>query len=166
MNENRCFICGENNENVLEDHHIIPRRYDGGDDDENLVTLCSNCHQAIEKIYSDKIWRRINLCCKWDPDKSPVSRERIWKSRTLESQIKGWRESKRPYLQDRVDYDDPEIADPYEVESKEVAFQLGRFQAWGSLLRYLRSNRPDEVLEDGEFSHQNMARKSIGDRDD
>lgn len=52
--KNACFICANRNENVLEEHHIVPQRYGGKDTDENTVLLCSNCHTAVEKIYSVK----------------------------------------------------------------------------------------------------------------
>jgi hypothetical protein len=55
----RCFICGEDNPHVLEEHHIVPRRHGGSDDPENLVTLCANCHSAIEKLYDDDVFRQL-----------------------------------------------------------------------------------------------------------
>ena len=55
----RCFICAEDNAHVLEEHHIIPRRHGGSNDPENLVTLCSNCHSAIEKLYDDSVFRKL-----------------------------------------------------------------------------------------------------------
>lgn len=58
MTSNTCHICGETNRTVLHRHHIIPRRFEGPDQDENLVTLCANCHEAIEKIYTDEIFQR------------------------------------------------------------------------------------------------------------
>ena len=51
-----CVVCGCNNQNVLERHHIIPSRYGGTDTDKNLVTLCANCHTAIERIYNEDFW--------------------------------------------------------------------------------------------------------------
>jgi len=51
-----CYICGESNSNVLQTHHIIPRRYGGSDRQENLVRLCANCHQAIESLYDDEFF--------------------------------------------------------------------------------------------------------------
>jgi len=57
----RCFICGEDNSNVLQKHHIVPRRYGGGDSAENLVTLCANCHVAVERIYDDDFYQRIGF---------------------------------------------------------------------------------------------------------
>ena len=55
----RCKICGEDNEVVLQQHHLVPRRLNGKDNDENLVTLCANCHEAIEKIYDETFWDRV-----------------------------------------------------------------------------------------------------------
>jgi len=52
----RCYICGEDNPNVLQTHHLIPRRYGGSDQSENLVRLCANCHQAIESLYDDEFF--------------------------------------------------------------------------------------------------------------
>lgn len=43
----------------METHHIIPRRYGGSDDVENLVTLCANCHRAVESIYSNDRWESV-----------------------------------------------------------------------------------------------------------
>lgn len=63
---NTCFICGEDNPVVLEEHHIIPRRHGGSDNEENLVTLCANCHKAVEKIYDDEFYKQIGF---YSPDK-------------------------------------------------------------------------------------------------
>lgn len=59
--DDRCFICDRGNSSILETHHIIPQRYGGSDDPENLVTLCPSCHQAIESIYDDEFFRRIGV---------------------------------------------------------------------------------------------------------
>ena len=53
-----CKICGEDNAVVLQEHHLVPRRLNGSDGDENLVTLCANCHTAVEAIYDDEFWDR------------------------------------------------------------------------------------------------------------
>ena len=37
-----CVACG--NRSDLNHHHLVPRVYDGPDDDANLVTLCRECH--------------------------------------------------------------------------------------------------------------------------
>lgn len=49
--ETRCFICGDSNPNVLEKHHLIPKRFGGENGPNRIVTLCSNCHAAVEKLY-------------------------------------------------------------------------------------------------------------------
>jgi len=70
----RCFICAEDNPNVLQTHHILPRRHGGGDSAENLVTLCANCHVAVERIYDDDFYQRIDAS-KGDASKADVSKE-------------------------------------------------------------------------------------------
>lgn len=55
----RCYICGEDNPNVLQTHHIFPRRLGGEDSPGNLVRLCANCHQAVESIYDDAFFDRV-----------------------------------------------------------------------------------------------------------
>ncbi|MER2105926.1 MAG: HNH endonuclease [Solibacillus sp.] len=42
----KCVICDE--ESNLHVHHKIPRKYGGVNHPDNLVTLCSSCHPAIE----------------------------------------------------------------------------------------------------------------------
>lgn len=37
-------------------HHIIPRRYGGGDELENLVTLCAKCHTKRERSADGKLF--------------------------------------------------------------------------------------------------------------
>lgn len=56
---NRCFICGEDHEKVLQQHHIVPKSHGGSDDPENIVTVCANCHQAIEKMYDRRFFNRL-----------------------------------------------------------------------------------------------------------
>lgn len=45
----KCFFCGETNEIVLEEHHIIPKSLNLPMDFE-LITLCSNCHRKLHYI--------------------------------------------------------------------------------------------------------------------
>ena len=56
---NRCFICGDDHERVLQRHHIVPKNYGGSDDPENLVTVCANCHQAIEKMHDRRFYNQL-----------------------------------------------------------------------------------------------------------
>mgnify|MGYP002760721558 FL=1 len=52
--EYECQYCGvEEPVAMLEVHHIIPVRLDGGDELENLVTLCQRCHNSLHKLGED-----------------------------------------------------------------------------------------------------------------
>lgn len=44
--KNRCRVC--NSRSNLEIHHIVKRRDGGGNDMDNLITLCNKCHRHIE----------------------------------------------------------------------------------------------------------------------
>lgn len=55
----KCKFCGEDNKEALEEHHIVPRRYNGSDRDENLVTVCKNCHGKLESLYDDRFYEQI-----------------------------------------------------------------------------------------------------------
>jgi 5-methylcytosine-specific restriction endonuclease McrA len=39
----KCRMCGRS-EGLADVHHIIKRSQGGGDDMDNLITLCRNCH--------------------------------------------------------------------------------------------------------------------------
>jgi hypothetical protein len=45
----------------MEEHHILPKRFGGGDHKENLVTLCASCHRAVESIYDKDFWTSVGL---------------------------------------------------------------------------------------------------------
>jgi len=46
---NQCQATGCRNTRFLEVHHINPRRVGGSNDLENLITLCSKCHQFLHE---------------------------------------------------------------------------------------------------------------------
>lgn len=56
-----CYICGHGNTDVIQRHHIIPQRYGGGDEAENLVSLCPTCHDAIERIYDNSFFKAMGV---------------------------------------------------------------------------------------------------------
>lgn len=66
MNKDKCYFCGK--KEPLENHHIVPRRLGGSDEEDNLLTLCSNCHSKIEKIYNDKFYSKIGVDVDGDRD--------------------------------------------------------------------------------------------------
>ncbi len=45
----KCMECGKSN-TVLEVHHIKPRRLNGSNTLDNLITLCGKCHQKTEGV--------------------------------------------------------------------------------------------------------------------
>lgn len=61
MSHDACFICGDVNGNSHQDHHIVPRRFGGSDSDENVVTLCASCHQAVEKLYDKRFYDELGV---------------------------------------------------------------------------------------------------------
>ena len=53
----RCTRPGCNNTHYLEVHHLIPRAQGGGNEPENLITLCAACHQLLH----EKKWAPADL---------------------------------------------------------------------------------------------------------
>lgn len=47
--EDKCYFCGSGP--PLEEHHVIPQRFDGPDSKENIVELCHLCHTRLEQLY-------------------------------------------------------------------------------------------------------------------
>lgn len=43
----RCRRCGEQDKDKLHLHHVVYRSQLGGHDEDNLVTICSECHRLI-----------------------------------------------------------------------------------------------------------------------
>lgn len=52
-----CYFC--DSEGPIETHHLVPRRYEGSDNDENLVDLCPSCHERLERLYDDDVLQKI-----------------------------------------------------------------------------------------------------------
>jgi len=61
MKSDQCYFCNENNEDMLEEHHILPRRYGGTDRDKNLVTVCASCHNGLEHLYDRDFYSRFGV---------------------------------------------------------------------------------------------------------
>lgn len=56
-----CFICGIDNETVLQEHHLIPPRHGGAENLDNVYLLCANCHQAVEKMYDSNFYDELGI---------------------------------------------------------------------------------------------------------
>jgi len=52
-----CHFCDESE--ALDRHHIVPRRHGGSDDEENLVTVCPNCHRKLETLYDSRFYDEV-----------------------------------------------------------------------------------------------------------
>jgi len=70
-----CKFCGRDEEKLLEEHHIIPQRYNGEDTNENLVTVCKSCHRTLEEIYNDEVLRKMSNKVEEDHSTSLDERE-------------------------------------------------------------------------------------------
>lgn len=54
-----CYFCGAFGN--LQEHHIIPDRFDGPDKPENIVELCSTCHDKIERLYDKQFYEHFGI---------------------------------------------------------------------------------------------------------
>jgi len=61
MTRSSCYFCNENNDNMLEEHHVVPRRFGGSDADENLVTVCASCHNGLESLYDSRFYDKLDV---------------------------------------------------------------------------------------------------------
>lgn len=52
-----CAFCGD--DRVIHEHHIIPRRFGGSDDDENLLPLCPTCHVIVEETWDKEFYEAV-----------------------------------------------------------------------------------------------------------
>lgn len=53
-----CHFCGQE---PTETHHIVPRRFDGTDADENLVDVCPTCHSKLESLYDKRFYDALGV---------------------------------------------------------------------------------------------------------
>lgn len=54
-----CKFCSESDR--LESHHVVPRRFGGSDDEENLVKVCPNCHSKLEDLYGRRFYKQLGV---------------------------------------------------------------------------------------------------------
>lgn len=55
----QCHFCPARHD--LQTHHIVPRRKNGSNSQENLVIVCEDCHQKLEAIYDKRFYERLGL---------------------------------------------------------------------------------------------------------
>lgn len=54
-----CYFCGSDEQ--IESHHILPARFGGPDIPDNLVDVCRECHEKLERIYDKEFWEKIEI---------------------------------------------------------------------------------------------------------
>ncbi|MBS7635796.1 HNH endonuclease [Candidatus Bathyarchaeota archaeon] len=60
----KCFFCGEENEIVLENHHLVPRRLNEAmfpKSAAKTIALCRNCHRKLHHILNPLIGNYIKI---------------------------------------------------------------------------------------------------------
>jgi hypothetical protein len=55
----RCYFCPKRND--IEVHHIVPQRFNGSDERENLVALCDRCHEKLESLYDKRFYEKLGV---------------------------------------------------------------------------------------------------------
>jgi len=54
-----CYFCASSND--LQTHHIVPQRKNGSDRTENLVIVCVECHDKLERLYDKRFFERLGV---------------------------------------------------------------------------------------------------------
>jgi len=57
--EQTCYFCESTDE--IEEHHILPQRFDGSDQPTNVVDVCHDCHWKLERLYNKDFWEAIGV---------------------------------------------------------------------------------------------------------
>lgn len=57
--EDSCYFCGE--KESIEEHHILPQRFDGSERRSNVVDLCHDCHWKLERLYNKDFWDAVGV---------------------------------------------------------------------------------------------------------
>jgi len=81
---NKCVVC--EGRKTLEIHHIVPRSEGGGDNSENLITLCKKCHDEVELAeYRSAVLIR-NHTPEWKHDDKIPNKKRVAKVKKVISE--------------------------------------------------------------------------------
>jgi len=67
----RCYFCPATH--GLEEHHIVPKRFGGGDGTVNIVTVCEKCHNKLERLYDKRFYEHFGI----DDEKGERRKHRI-----------------------------------------------------------------------------------------
>jgi hypothetical protein len=54
-----CYFCSSSED--IEEHHIVPQRFQGSDSEANTVDVCHDCHWKLERLYNKDFWEAIGI---------------------------------------------------------------------------------------------------------
>ncbi len=74
FDRSNCYFCHNEHTELLETHHIVPRRFNGSDDPKNLVSVCPNCHRKLERLYNKRFYDTVETAVE-DVDVATPSEE-------------------------------------------------------------------------------------------
>ena len=96
-----CYFCNNQHTELLETHHIVPARYGGSDEAENLVKVCPTCHRKLEYLYDGRFYEQLPTK---DVDDDPEivtpdsegGRKRSWDAKEIVSELESENEHGAP----------------------------------------------------------------------
>lgn len=56
-----CYFCDNQDTELLETHHIVPRRFGGSNTADNLVDVCPTCHRKLERLYDNRFYHELGV---------------------------------------------------------------------------------------------------------
>jgi hypothetical protein len=59
VDTSECHFCPRRDS--IEVHHIVPRRFDGSNRQENLVAVCERCHNKLETLYDKRFYEKLGI---------------------------------------------------------------------------------------------------------
>lgn len=59
INSEKCYFCPRRAD--IEAHHIVPKRFNGSDQRENLVGVCERCHAKLERLYDKRFYEKLGI---------------------------------------------------------------------------------------------------------
>lgn len=54
-----CHFCARQTD--IEEHHIVPDRFNGRYIRENMVGVCERCHDKLERLYDKRFYERLGI---------------------------------------------------------------------------------------------------------
>lgn len=97
--KSRCQSCRKlSRKRYLTVHHINPRKFGGTDELDNLITLCAQCHDAIEELDLRSAYEIIGYMVNPEKSKLRIEKERLEEHEAAQKDI----DEQRPEWHARV----------------------------------------------------------------